>query len=220
MKNILFVLLLVLIFPLFGQSELKNGLLFPVFQMGTITYIDGHTVNAELNYNTLEEEMLFVNVDKSVMAISNPSKIKYITIAGRNFEYVKKDAFYERVDQNSSYSFYIQWKSKLISEGKGVAYGGRSQTSSTATVGSLHNRFGYQSGLELDEKFKTKANFKYYLKIRNKLKRFNSAKSLAKLFNDHKTVIEQYAIDQKIDFGKKEDVKRIVAFCNQVSNNE
>lgn len=216
MKKYLLFPLLFLSLTVFCQTELDNGLLFPDFSLGEVHYKNGSVANAQLNYNTMEEELLFKDPNGEVMAVSEPQNIGFVVINERIFVHIKNDLFYEVVEQEDGLSFYIQWKSKPVSEGKGSAYGGRSQASSITNVGTYRNRAGYRS-LNLDEKFKVKVDCSYYLRISNSYKKINTVKSLTKLFKGHDSEIENYAKEQKIDFSKQEDIRKIVAFCSKLS---
>ena len=217
MKSYLLFFMIVFSFSRVSGEELANGMLFPRFEEGTVIYKDGRTVKASLNYNTVEEEMLFKNPDGSILALDDPGKVSAISIGNRFFEYASRDAFYERIPVDSVF-LYVQWKSTLISEGKGSGYGGRSQAAAVTNIGTLSNQTGNYTRFNLDEEFKVKSECSYYLKLKNKWKRFNSAKTLGKLFKGHGEEIERFASEENIDFKNPEDVKRIIAFCSPFIN--
>jgi len=52
----------------------------------------------------------------------------------------------------------------------------------------------------------------YYLQSGSKYKRFNSAKTLGKLFKGHESEIQTFADKESINFRKMEDVARIVEY--------
>jgi hypothetical protein len=200
-----------------AQENLNNGLLFGKFMSGTVIYKNMTQVSALLNYNSVEEEMLFKTPDNSIMALDNPSSVAAIVIGNRRFVYAQKDAFYEEISAGKDNSFYILWKSKLISQGKGSAYGGRSGASAITNIGSHQGRGADYSRLNLDEKFETKTEQYFYLKINDKYKLFNSAKSLGKLFKGHEAEIEEFAKQQNTDFKKTSDIAEITEYCYSLS---
>ncbi len=214
MKNLLLFLCCFLPIVAQGQasSDLTNGLLFSQFKEGTVSYKDGKKIKALLNYNSVEEEMLFRNPDNSILALANPAEVTGIQIGNRHFVYARKDAFYEQIAAGNQ-SFYIQWKSKLISQGKGTAYGGHSQASSITNIGSMQGHGADYARFNLDEIFETKTERFFYIKQKNSFKKFNSAKTLGKLFKGNEDKIEQFAKENSVDFSKTEDIEKIVAYC-------
>lgn len=201
----------------FAQENLNNGLLFGIFTQGTVVYKDMSQISALLNYNSVEEEMLFRTADDDILALDKPSSVSAIVIGNRRFEYAKGDAFFEEVPAGKDTYYYIQWKSKLISQGKGSAYGGRSGTAAITNIGNLQGRGAEYARFNLDEKFETKTEKFYYLKINNKFKAFNSAKSLGKLFKGHEAEIEGFAKQNNISFNNNPDIAKIVEYCYGIS---
>jgi len=197
---------------LFAQKEeIGNGMIFPNFEKGTVIFKTGPASSATLNYNMLQEEMVFLNPDSTIMAIANPLEVSVVVIGNRRFLPVSQSGvFYEEIQAGKG-SFFIQRKAIMLSEGKAAGYGGYSQTSSVQSYGSIHSEGSYVK-LNPDEKFRMKADSAFYLKSGNSYKKFSSAKALGKLFKGHETEIEEYANTQSINFSKTADVARIVEY--------
>ena len=205
---------------LFAQEEeIGNGLLFPQFEKGVVVFKDGTRSSASLNYNLMQQEMLFQDVDSTIMAIGNPTEVLVIIIGERRFfPTSSKCIFYEEIQAGTG-SFFIQRKAIMLSEGKAAAYGGYSQTSSVSSYGSFQDgRTGQMVKLNPNEKFKIKNECFYYLKSGKSFKRFFSSKTLGKLFKGQESKIETFAKEQSIDFTKIDDIGRIVEYGYSLAN--
>lgn len=212
-------LILSLFFSLFFvslelQAQEDNVYIFDEFKNGKAVYKNGAVVYAKLNYDPLNQRMLFLSPsDNALLEIVNPSDISYINIEGRMFEQIKGNLFYERINYNN-FIFYIQWRYKAVSEGKPSGYGMTSTTSAITSV-SVINKEGRAIPLNVSEKFNYKPDNFYYIKINNTQKRFSSPDSLAKLFKVHKEEIKKYIKENKLDFDNPEDIKSAVEYCSQ-----
>jgi len=197
---------------LLAQEELGNGFLFPQFEKGSVVFKNRSQTAALLNYNMLQQEMLFQDADNTIMALSNPTEVLVVIIGERRFFPVSsKGIFYEAVEAGKDY-FYVQHKAIMISQGKGSAYGGYSQTSSITSYGTFHGGSGETYRLNPDEKFKMKIEKYYYLQSGSNYKKFNTAKSLGKLFKGQGAKIEEFAKVHSIDFSNPDDITRIVEY--------
>jgi len=208
----IFIGVLVCFNSLYAQEELGNGMLFPQFEKGIVTFKNGTQSSALLNYNMMQQEMVFQNTDSTILAIANPSEVLVVVIGERRFlSGSSKGDFYEEIQAGKG-SFFIQRKAEMISAGKAAGYGGYSQTSSITSYGSYHTNDGTYTQLKTDEKFKLKIDVGYYLRFDNSFKKFFSAKTLGKLFKDHEAEIEEFAKEQSTDFSKADDISRIVEY--------
>jgi len=211
-KFCLCVLALCCFNSLFAQEEVGNGLLLPQFENGFVIFKNGTRTAASLNYNMLQQEMIFLNADSTVLALANPSEVLVVIIGDRRFlPASSKGDFYEEIEAGKG-SFFMQRTATMISAGKAAGYGGYSQTSSITSYDSFQSTGGTYQKLKPDEKFRLKIEVIYYLKSGNSSKRFFSAKTLGKLFKGHEAEIEAFAKDKSIDFSKTDDIARIVEY--------
>ncbi|WP_029906063.1 hypothetical protein [Prevotella sp. 10(H)] len=195
----------------FGQT--KQGYLFDEFQKGRTVFRNGSAAETFFNYNTLKEKLFFVSQDSVTMEVANPENIVIAKIGDKSFEHVKNGVFYERVNAGNNSVFYIQWRSTLQSKGKNTGYGTKSTVSSIDNVSRITDEYGDTYMLRVDKEFDTLPNNSYYLKIKNRFKRFTSANDLAKLYKGHGESIKKYAKDEDIKFDNIEDIKKIIAYC-------
>jgi len=210
-------------FSLFAQEEeISNGLLFPEFEKGIVVFKNGTRSSAPLNYNMVSEEMLFQDTEGTIMAINNLSDIVALTIGERFFlPDASKNVFYEEIQAGTG-SFLIQRKANILSQGRASGYGGHSETGSIRSVnmltgsgsGAIESGTGIRPNvkLNLDEKFRIKTNYFFYLISGKSYKKFTSAKTLGKLFKGQESKIEAFAKEQSIDFSNIDDIARIVGY--------
>ena len=201
---------------LFAQEEIGNGMIFQNFEKGRVVFKTGTIYSANLNYNMMQEQMVFLNPDSTIMAIANPLEVAVVIIGERRFLPVSaKGDFYEEIQAGKG-SFFVQRKAVMLSAGKAAGYGGYSQTSSVSSYGSIEIN-GTPVKLKPNEKFMMKTDSIFYLKSGNSYKKFFSAKALGKLFKGHESEIEEYANTQAINFRKTADVARIVEYGYSLS---
>jgi len=203
----------------FAQDEVGNGLLLPKFENGTVVFKNGSRSSALLNYDIVQQEMLFINADSMALAISNPQDIIVVIIGERRFLPVSSEGiFYEEIPAGTG-SFFVHRKASMISKGKAAAYGGYSSTSSTTTLGAYHDSSsGVSFKMKQNEQFNLTKSVTYYLKSGNSYKRFNSAKSLGKLFKGRESEILKFANEQSVNFSKIDDIKQIVEYGYSLMN--
>jgi len=207
--------LFLFLFPayLFAEKTLSNGFIFPDFKQGVVTLKNGSNLAGELNYYYVNQKMLFRDNGK-INEFAEPASVVAVTIDGRLFINVGNGTFYEQVPAGDGF-YYIQWFAKVIGGGKGVAYGGYSGLSSVKTMGSFNDGGGNYGNLKLNEKYETEIKCNYYLNIKNKYKRIDSANALDKLFKGHEAEIESFVKEQNIDFEKSSDIAKVAEFCNK-----
>ena len=198
---------------LLAQEELGNGMLFPQFENGVVTFKDGtRSPVSLLNYDMRQQQMMFLEADSTVMRITNSTEILVVTIGERRFFPISSAGiFYEEIPTGKG-SFFVNRKASVVSKGKAAGYGGYSQISSTTSYGSWSDNMGSFVKLNPDEKFSLENECTYYLKSGNRYKSFYSAKTLGKLFKGHESEIKEFAEKQSIDFSKMDDVSRIVEY--------
>jgi len=196
---------------LFAQEAESNGYLFPDFTNGFVLNKDGSRINAKLNYYTIEQKMLFKDAEGKIMEFGVPESVEAVNINDRFFVNSGNGPFYEQIAVGDTY-YYIQWSAKILSSGKGVGYGGYSNTTAVTNISGIGSS-GDFTPLNADEKVMTFTECSYYLKIKNNFKKINSLKILVKLFKKQQVEIEKFVTVEKIDFTKASDIAKIAQFC-------
>lgn len=196
-----------------------DGLLFSQFERGLVKYRNNTQREALLNYNTIEQEFLYVSDDNTIMAIGEPQTIDIIIIGHRSFVPAQKDMFYEMLKAGDM-NLFVQWKSKLVSQGKRTAYGGYSSVSAISNVtlaqggSTATGSVGLYGRLISDEKFKANTDCIYYVIIGDKYRSFNSLKGLMKIFKEHKDQIKTFSKKHAVDFDNPDEVCKLIEYVS------
>ncbi len=215
--GIIFLFLYLFSIPteLSGQTDPDNPfpqLLFPSFTRGIIKMKSGKTNTASLNYNTVDEEMVFDQ--KGVyMVLDKPEEIDTVYMQNRKFVPVEK-AFYEVV-VNGPVSLYIQHKSRYAPVGSNTAYGLTSQTLGPTAVSTV--RVGNQvRNLELPENVKVSPATVYWVRRNNEMNKFTTERQFLKIFPDKENEIKEFIKNSRLDLKTREDLIKLGNFCNGI----
>jgi hypothetical protein len=195
------------------SQEYGNNLLFTEFEEGIVLHKDGGRSSALLNYDPVDEKILFVDKDDKIMTLAYPEKIASVTIGGHRFVPGQNKVFYEEIKAGDNF-LYVRWKFNLIAAGKSTGYGTYNRTSSgSGGMKSMRGVDSDYSNYDSDKAYETQVKNVFFLKEGNKYKKFTSSQALAKLFKGHESEIEAFADKNSINFKKLEDVKKIVEYC-------
>jgi hypothetical protein len=195
-----------------GSANSLPQFLFPSFTKGIVKMKDKREMTAILDYNTVDEEMIF-NQQGVYMKLDNPQEIDTVYLQNRKF-IPFDDAFYEVV-ANGPCPFYIQHKSRYTPVGTTTAYGIKSQTLGTTSVRTM------QSGNQVrqidvpEDVTVTPANV-FWIKINDEMNKFNSEKQLLKLFPENEQKIKEFVKNNKINVKSEENLKVLGNFCNSL----
>ena len=205
-----FVFVLVLMFASrISYAQHDRHYLFADFKPAIIYFKTGLQQKADLNYNTLTQEMVFKK-GTNFLAIANIESIDSIFFDQQKFIPVN-GIFYEFLG-GKKYSLFIQYKSKLIATGKSTGFG----TSQTTAVDNLSNVFssGKVYELEIDKDYKVfPCNFNWIL-MDGHYQQMNSLKEAARLFPGKD--LKSYVKINKIKFDSPQDVLKMVLHLDQI----
>lgn len=216
MKRSLFILICsVFVITIYAQTDEQKGFVFDKFEKGKVLYKkNNQATESNFNYETIIEKMLFMLPDSTVYELARPDIVSHVMIGNRIFEYIDKGIFYERVNVNNG-PFYIRWKSKIVSEKDGP-YGSSRGTARVDNITQMPS-MGSVYDLKAAEKVKVEPNNIYYIKEKNKFRRFDSFDALAKLYKGHEQEIKGYVKENDLSFKRLDDIKKAVEYCTQFS---
>ena len=195
-----------------STARLPNFLL-PHFASGVIKFKSGDTKAAVVNYNILDEELVFLQ-DNNYMVLQDPSVIDTLYIGGSSFVPVKT-AFYEVGFTGPALTFYIQHKGYLENVGTTTAYGTRSQSASAQYKKQFYGPAGTVN-LSIPENYKVADDSKFWIGRNNKMEKFASKHQFLKIFKDKEKELNKYIDDNNIKFNKIPDLVKLVTYCNEL----
>ena len=185
--------------------------LFQEFTKGVIKMKDGRKMSAILNYNMVDEEMIFQQRNQ-YMVLNKPEEIDTVFIQNRLFVY-KKNAFFELIS-SGTYDFFIQHKAKYTETGTTTAYGIKSPTvekfNATAIEGGNQVRH-----IEMPDKVKVVSSPVFWVERESEFMKFLNDKQLIKLFPERAKELKEYIIKTGSDIKTPEGLKAVANFLNE-----
>lgn len=165
-------------------------------------------VRGLFNYNCNTQRMEFMD-GETVMELTNSEAVDTLYL-GTHKMIPYSTKFLEVLCRAPEYSLAVDYKAKAVNLGREGAMGTRSQM----TVASMDMKsLGiHQNRPEIHELsvWKHENDNGYYLIQKNKMKRFNSTKSLLKLLPERKDKIEAYLTANKVDYHDTEQVLEMI----------
>ncbi|GHT62483.1 hypothetical protein FACS189451_06940 [Bacteroidia bacterium] len=210
MKRFLFFLaVLSSISLLNAQIPANYDLLFPQYEKGTVMMKNGTKVNGAYNYSTVNRQIQYVGDNGSIMTFEKPEEVASVTIAGRSFENTQKNGFLERTPVGDG-AYYVGWASKLISAGKAIGMGQRSQSYAATNYSNSNEGTANYALYNRDDGMTTIPQHAYYIKKAGKFLMFNSASSLSNAIGCCKNELKDFVKRENINFKNPEDVRRMM----------
>jgi len=217
-KMLRFLCLVILVdaaIPVNAQKDSAVNLpnfLFPRFTKSTIKFKSGNTKAATLNYNIIDEEMVFVQPD-AYMVLDNPELIDTVYIDDRKFIPFKK-GFYELL-LDGPVSLFIQHKTNLEIPGTTTGYGATSKTLAPSEFKQVYGPKGFVD-LRIPDEYKLTDDSYYWIRRDMNMDKFSNKRQFLKLFKNKEKEINQFADRNNIDFAKTSDVIRLVNYCREL----
>lgn len=195
------------------EESLPDSLTFiyPQFQRGTVYFRNGNFSNANLNYNLLKEEMLFINQKGDTLAIDNEPTIKYITINYDSFYY--DEGYLQLI---ATYPDLKLTKRESIDIGDELKMGGYGQTSAVSAITSLSSLYRGSEYTRLNARGELLLLKHTQYFIGDKFNNFLPAtkKNIAKMFKGKESLLENYLKENKIMFNNENDLRKLINFLS------
>lgn len=183
--------------------------LLPQFTEGIVQKKSGEQIKALMNYNTLTEEMIFQQ-NGQPLALTQLETIDSVIIQNRTF-IPAGNRFYEVVVKAPA-AFCIQYQTILIPPGNETGYG-KSQTTAITNVADIKSS-GRAYALSLPDDYKLREETHFLIRRDNSFIPFKNAKDVKNIFSEKADDINNYLKTNKVDFKNKNDVAKLIMFCN------
>jgi hypothetical protein len=215
-KNRKWVLAISTLLPFFSYAQVSidksvlNTNLYEVFISGKVLMKSGRIEEALLNYNTENQSIVFKQ-NEQVLTLTDLTSVDTVYIADRKFIPVE-NSFYEIITGTNPIGLYITYTNKrrpVVAStdhtGTSKQPGDKASNNVASAYLSRPNQLNYTADVLTH----------YWLKRGNSFYKANNQNQLLKVFPfKDNTSIKSYISENKIDFDKKDDVTRLVVFCN------
>ena len=195
-----------------GTDLQMSQYLFPDFTACVVKLKNGVGDNMVVNYNTITE-MMAIKKDDIIYGMASINLVDTIIINDRHFVPVGK-VFYE-VIVNAPVSAFIQHKSKLLPPGKPVGYGGTSKTASVDSYSYVPEKGGVYKVEILDDS-EIKPSPLYWVRKDDSMISFLNKRQFVKIFPEKSTEIEAFINQNNIKIENRDDLIRLVNYCNKI----
>ncbi|MHC1703352.1 MAG: hypothetical protein AB9846_05540 [Tenuifilaceae bacterium] len=232
MKKILFIILYTISINSIGQNDIKvytdkssldikeqiplrNQFLDTMFYQGRVYFKNGGTSGALMNYNLLNNGILFVDKEKKVLILDGLENISMITYSKRVFLPYEGSVLEQIHLYKNDIALLLKRKTYVDKHTTGP-YGIKMDPSETERVAALdgfvlHSKY-YQE-LKSEVNITVTMELQYFLKINDKIKPVSKIKDLKKLFPNKKDSLLDYIHEKNLNMGNVNDLNQLIKFC-------
>ncbi|NCC09680.1 MAG: hypothetical protein EOM31_04105 [Bacteroidia bacterium] len=210
-RIIIFLLLGIIAIRLCAQKP--RVFLFKEFISGMVLMKNAAKVNALLNYDAANEQMLYV-YNNQQMLLSGLEKIDTVYINNRLF-IPMEDNFLEYM-KGSLYPFFVKWSLGKQMRGRKGAYGQVTQ-GKVEMINTSYWTNGVYENQSLDVyNVINKSEYRFF--INGKVYKFKNKKTFLKCFPEKKEEILHYIHNRHVDFKNIDHVKELYNTIMKCSN--
>jgi hypothetical protein len=180
------------------------------FKQGTVKLRNGGSSTQQFNYNFLLDEIQFITPAGDTLAIADPVLVRTVVIDSFVFYYDK--GYLREISKSSNYVLAVKQSMVQIADKTRGGYDAASGASSITTYGSINNNSQiYRLQVKKDVLFQERRDY-YISDVFNHFVKAEKKEFLS-LFAAHKPAITKYIKEQKINFNKETDLKKLLQFC-------
>ena len=187
--------------------------LFPTFVKASVLQKGGGTTDADMNYNTLTQEMMFMqNGEKMVMDL--PETVDTIFIQGKKFIPAGK-VYYDKLT-DTKVALYEQHFNKLQLHGKNADLDDQVNNTITSSQGIRNTKTttGNYSAV-LAEGYTLNPQNTFWLQKGKSFYSADGVKKIVKVFPDKEQAINDFIKTNKVDITQADDLAKLVVFLNK-----
>ncbi len=183
---------------------------YPEFMMGNVHYRSGEHYPAKLNYNSLFQEMQFIDSKGDTLSLVNAMTIKHIIINTDTFfydkSYLKLLAAYGKIKLAGNELITFADRQKV--GGFGEESSARIDTYKSLQVGPTFTELVAKEVLTFVKRtvFYLGDEFNHFKQA--------SKKSLLDFYPSKSREIKNYLKENKVDFSNQDDLEKMIAFLN------
>lgn len=183
---------------------------YPSFLKGFVNLKGSRSEPSLLNYNRLNDEMLFIGNKNDTLALSAPETVNNIVIGNDVYIYLG-GSFVRQLTAYPSVNLELKSRLKYVGvEKKADGYGSYSNASSSESYTNVKN--GTPVRIDADANLNYNLSDTYHLYNGKKLQPANK-KIFIKLFAKHEKEIGDYIGVQRINFEKRADLEKLLQYA-------
>lgn len=193
------------------SSDLINSLYrYPKFEKGAVSFNNQPLASADLNYNYLSGQILFVTPKGEQLELAKPETLTYIAIGTDTFYYVDK-GYVEMITHYPAINLSRKEIIKFNGKEKKGAYGTYSSTTAASSINTFSDENVNQK-ISVDENTLYATATIYYLSDR--LNNFVPAtkKNFYKIFSKDEKKLSMYLKDNSVHYTKEEDLLKLLEY--------
>lgn len=191
---------------------------FGQFTTGKAVFVDGRTSQARFNYNYIGGHVLFVGANLDTLEIIDQAILKNVTIGDKSYRFDKRFGYSEVIASFDRASLGKREVLARIGTEKGGPYG-ISYTASSVTTYRSYSSDQTATTKKLNANAEGVFSYRttHYLIDNNNRFYIPTAGSIKKLYPAHKQQISQYLGEKPVDFGKEQDLLRLLGYCDSLA---
>lgn len=193
----------------------KSPYILPEFVNATVLQKGGATVQAQMNYNMVTQEMMFTK-DGANLVLDNYDNVDTIYLGNRKFVPARQ-IFLEKLT-NGKVPLYLQNKGKALLVGAVTA----ANSSNNSAIGGLVGTKGVKGdakitsyALTLPDGYQFSPEPEYWLQKDGAFAQANTVKKIAKFFPGKEEFINNFIRQNNISLTKTDDMIKLIEFCNK-----
>lgn len=189
---------------------------FSSFLEGQVIFISGSSPKYKINYNVLSGDMEFLSPKGDTMVLKKTPEVKLVMVGGHVFFLEPAQGYIEILVQQQL-ALGVQKEFVIVRKDVEVSNGYATSSNTTgAVVAYRGNSRSVTSNADLLVRIN---NTYFFIDQKNEAHPATKA-SLMKLFPDDRDKLKTYLKEQHTDFKQKNDLFRLLAFCNALGTNK
>jgi len=190
---------------------------YPQFTSGKVFFRDGRKAMAMMNFTRLYDEMLFINPKGDTLAVADEKTIKFIIVDQDTFYY---DEGYVRIIVDYGDVKLAEKQIWVVADTRKI--GTHNKSTSTVAITPLSNYSddgiarAKSYDLLINEDMVIRKETQYYFGDKNNHFVRAGKKKLLLLFPKEQLSLENYLKENKVNFDKKDDLKKLAQFLGQL----
>lgn len=182
---------------------------YPEFSDGTV-YLRNQTYSpAKLNYNSLFEEMQFIDAKGDTVSLADEATIRFIAIKNDTFYFDK--IFVKQIASYGTIKLAERQYFAMINHQRIGGFGDVNDGSSVTTFNSMNSSTSFKD-LVAKDLFTLGKNTTLY--IGDEFNHFKEAnkKNVLESFSKNEAEVKKYLKENKVDFSNKNDLQKMLSF--------